>query len=146
MLSIKELTFPIVLISQHKVIEFCLSENDVNTCSYKSFTQGYYNGLEVVDSEGGICIINEAKPIQTPNLIHKYFGKKMGVILYFNADIRKLSLTEFQSKMLNLFRSQQDFWMAGDNLKWIENIIETGPNISTIIKAMSEYYFKGVTS
>lgn len=146
MLNIKELKFPIVLISRNNVVEFCLSESDLTTCSYKSFFQDYYGGLEVVDSEGSVCIIKEAKPLQTPNVIHKYFGKKMDVIFYFSPDIKKLSLTEFQIKMLNLFRSQKDFWMAGDNLKWIEKIIETSPNISSVIKALTEYYFNGDTS
>jgi|SRR5690554_5517337 len=142
----ENLVFPLVMISKNGVIEFCLSEKDLTTCTYKSFIQNYYQGLELIDSDGNNFVIQEASLTKPIGLMQKYFGKRIKVNLIINANFNKLTLPEFQIKMLNAFSDQQDFWEAGGNFKWIEKTIKTSSDIRSILSVMADYYFRGITS
>jgi len=145
MSAIHEIKYPAIAFARGGITHFARNEADLTICSRRGLKNGFYNGLNLIDSEGNSFDIQGAKKVGYNGSLWGFslmFGQRIRVDLIFSGSTKYLSIEDFKEKILREFNKQKGFWNSGGNLEELKLTIKMINSYKEIITYLTNYFYK----
>lgn len=143
-MSYNNIKYPILVIDKSKNIYYARNEDEITICNSRYLEDGEYKGLEIIDLEGNLYIIDNAFKIRNIGGIFGYnffLQRKIKVKLEIKLKPIKLSLENFKNKIIDTYFFHREFWDSGGDLQDIVNFINKGNSIKEIIYKLCMHFY-----
>lgn len=97
-MKIDNLEFPIVAFSSDGSTYYARSQDELTTCSQAAYKNGYYNNMEIIDSNGKVYHVLNAKKKQVVKF-SIFLNHTIRVDLNIDKQVQVLSLDEFLKRV-----------------------------------------------
>jgi hypothetical protein len=114
-------------------------------CSTRGLKNGFYNGLNIIDSEGNSFDVQGAKKVGYAGFLWGFsliFGQRIRVELIFNGSNKDFSIEDFKEKTLKQLKKDKHFWSSGGNFEELVLTIKTGKSYKEMITWLTNYFYK----
>lgn len=138
------LSFPIIAFAKGNVIHFVRVKEDITTCTKVALKGGFFKDLQLVDSNGIMYKIEDAKKVGTIGNFWGYnifLNQKLKVELLLKSKSR-IELEELKERLLKALRHDQYFWNSDGNLKERTEFIKNANSSREIIERLSNEFYK----
>lgn len=143
---VHEIKYPVIAFAKGGVIHFARNEADLTICSTRGLKNGFYNGLNIIDSEGNSFDVQGAKKVGYAGFLWGFsltFGQRIRVELIFSGSNKDLSIEDFKEKTLKQLKKNKHFWNSGGNFEELTVMIKSGKSFKEIITYLTNYFYKG---
>jgi hypothetical protein len=140
-----EIKYPIVAFAKGGVIHFAKNEADLTICSKRGLKNGFYNGLNIIDSEGNCFDIQGARKVGYAGFLWGFslkYGQRMQVELIFMGSNKDLSIENFKERILKQLKKDKHFWNSGGNFNELVVMINSEKSFKRIITYLTNYCYK----
>lgn len=140
-----EIKYPVIAFAKGGVIHFARNEDDLIICSTRGLKTGFYNGLNIIDSEGNSFVVQEAKKVGYAGFLWGFsliFGQRIRVELIFRDAKKYYSMEDFKEKILKQLNKNKHFWNSGGNFEELAEMIKSGNSFKETITYLTNYFYK----
>lgn len=140
-----EIKYPVITFAESSIIYFARNQDDLTISSIKGWRNGFYNSLNIIDSEGNSFDVQEAKKVGYAGLfwgISIISGQKIRVELIYTKANKGLSVVDFKEKILKQLKKDKHFWNAGGNFDELIVKVRNGKSYKEIIAYLTNYFYK----
>jgi hypothetical protein len=145
-IKISNVAFPIIAFSKDNSIHYARQESEITTCTKVSLKNNYFKNLKIIDSEGFIYIIENARKTGTIGPFWGYnilLNQKLKVELLFkNKSKNPIELKELKDKILTAFKKDEYFWNSDGNLEIRKTFIQKAGTHREIITHLTDEFYK----
>lgn len=140
-----EISYPVIAFAKGGVVHLARNEADLTICSKRGLANGFYNGLNLIDSEGNRYNILEARKVGYANFLWGFnlaFGQRIRVELIISGSDNALAIEDFKERLLKQLKKDIQFWNSGGNFNELTVLIKTGKSFKDIITYLTNCYYR----
>ena len=142
---VNDIKYPIIAFAKRGAIHFARNEADLTICSARGLKNGFYNGLNIIDSEGSGFDVKEAQQVGYVGFLWGFslaFGQRIRVELIFRGSNKDLSIQNFKGRVLKQLKKDKHFWNSGGNFEEITIMVDSANSFKEIITFLTNYFYK----
>lgn len=142
---VQEIKYPVIAFAKGGVIHFARNEADLTICSIRGLKNGFYNGLNIIDSEGNSFDVQGAKKVGFAGFLWGFnllFGQRIRVELIFRGSNKYSSIEEFKEKILKQLKKEKHFWNSGGNFEELVLTVKMGKSFYETITFLTNHFYK----
>jgi hypothetical protein len=140
-----ELRYPVIAFAKRNVVHFARNSDDLTICSSRGLKNGFYNGLEIIDSDGKKYEIENAQKVGTKGFLfglNILYGQKLRIKLNFSNKIEKENLEELKARINKAFKKDKFFWNSDGSLSEKKSFINNAISFKEIIEYLTGEFYK----
>jgi hypothetical protein len=135
--------FPVIALKS-SVIYFGREKDDIVTCTKTALNKGFYKGLKIIDSDGVLFTIKDAKKVETVGPLWGYnifLNQKLRVELNLAAMYEKVSLEDFKIQILRIINGDKFFWDSDGMINIKIDLVNKATSHFEILKKLSDDFY-----
>lgn len=132
--------FPALVLSKDGTMSVARTAAQLETCTRVALRNGYYRGLNIVDSAGREFTVGEARKVGTvgPFLgFNIFLNQRIRVHLEFLATVGPIDLEEAKARVLRYFKKWHG-WQSRGDLHLLEARVQQAGSIPEVIACLSQ--------
>ncbi len=139
---IDRIIFPVLTFSRPNVIEVAKDADRLTRCNRLGFKNGYYNNLDIIDSNGNSFGVSRAHKVGTVGLFWGYnifLEQNLRVELEFKQHVEQVTLEAFKDRVLSIFEKDKYFWESGENIDDLKRMVRGSKTYRELIQELGNY-------
>lgn len=139
-----KIKYPVVAFLKGRGIHFARNEADLTICSSRGLNSGFYDGLNLIDSEGSSFVVLGAKKVGYFGFLWGLsltYGQRIQVELNITESSKGLTIDDLKQKILFNLEKDRHFWNSGGDFNDLKNIIKTENSFKEIITCLTNYFY-----
>lgn len=139
-----DISYPAVAFAKGGIVHFARNADDLVLCSKRGWKSGFYDSLNIVDSEGKGFNVQEARKVGNVGLLWGFdfaLGQRIKVELV-HSEASMVSIEELKEKLLKQLKKDRHFWNSGGNLEEITSTVRAAKSHNEVLKYLAEIFFK----
>lgn len=136
--------YPVIASAKGGFQHFARNADDITICSKRGWKNGFYNGLNIVDSWGNSFKVQGVKKVGYVGFLWGFnfvFGQKIRIKLNYQKVDRGLSIDEIKVKIFKALKSDRHFWNSGGTLDELITITKSSKSYKDVIKYLTDTFY-----